>query len=156
MLFENTTSTCPMKQTKPRKRMDARRSTDVDVHVGQRLRMRRTVLGISQEQLAANLGLTFQQVQKYENGSNRVSVSRLFQLGKILDVPISWFFEELSAAAAKSVLGERVLVSDTGDEIESLFGRRETLEFVRVYTAIKNPAIRRKLRSMAEALADSP
>ena len=67
----------------------------VDVHVGNRMRQRRTLLGMSQEKLGEALGLTFQQVQKYERGMNRVSASRLFDLSRVLDVPIAYFFEEM-------------------------------------------------------------
>src|SRR5271167_338794 len=72
----------------------------IDVHVGQRIRQRRTLLGMSQEKLAEAIGLTFQQVQKYERGSNRVSSSRLFDLTRVLDVPISYFFEDMETGVA--------------------------------------------------------
>lgn len=68
----------------------------VDIHVGQRIRQRRVLLGISQEKLAETMGMTFQQVQKYERGKNRVSASRLYQLSHILDVNISYFFDNFS------------------------------------------------------------
>lgn len=68
----------------------------VDIHVGARLRMRRAMVGFSQERLAEAVGLTFQQVQKYERGTNRVSASRLYQFGKVLDVPVGYFFEQYS------------------------------------------------------------
>src|SRR3546814_20113266 len=67
----------------------------VDVHVGSRVRLRRTLLGMSQEKLGEAIGLTFQQVQKYERGTNRIGASRLFDLSKVLDVPVGFFFEEL-------------------------------------------------------------
>src|ERR1700733_2897255 len=70
----------------------------IDVHVGQRVRQRRTLLGMSQEKLAEAIGLTFQQVQKYERGANRVGSSRLFDLARVLDVPVSYFFEEMSVS----------------------------------------------------------
>src|SRR5882672_3836956 len=72
----------------------------IDVHVGQRIRQRRSLLGMSQEKVAQALGLTFQQVQKYERGTNRVGSSRLFDLTRILSVPISYFFEEMEASVA--------------------------------------------------------
>ncbi|MFP6756792.1 MAG: helix-turn-helix transcriptional regulator, partial [Alphaproteobacteria bacterium] len=72
----------------------------VDIHVGSRIRLRRTLLGMSQEKLGKAIGLTFQQVQKYERGTNRVGSSRLFQLAKILDVPVSFFFDDMSAEIA--------------------------------------------------------
>ena len=72
----------------------------IDVHVGQRVRQRRTLLGMSQEKLAEAIGLTFQQVQKYERGANRVGSSRLFDLARVLDVPIAYFFEDMEANVA--------------------------------------------------------
>ena len=72
----------------------------IDVHVGSRVRLRRTLLGMSQERLAEAIGLTFQQVQKYEKGANRVSSSRLYDLPGILDVPLAYFFDEMSAGVS--------------------------------------------------------
>src|SRR3954463_14417958 len=77
----------------------------IDVHVGARIRMRRTITGLSQSTLAERMGLTFQQVQKYERGSNRVSSSRLFDLGRILGVPIAYFFDEIGSEVAKQSPG---------------------------------------------------
>lgn len=124
-----------------------RKPNDVDAHVGARLRQRRMLLGISQEQLAEMLGLTFQQVQKYERGTNRVSASRLFQLARSLDTPITWFFEDIESdkAAAKAASE-----TDEGDPMS----RRETLELVRVYSRIDDRKVRKKLYEMAKALAE--
>ncbi len=72
----------------------------IDTHVGGRVRMRRKLLGVSQEKLADSLGLTFQQIQKYERGSNRISASKLYEIGKALDAPVSFFFEGLDQAEA--------------------------------------------------------
>ena len=74
----------------------------VDVHVGKRVRLRRTLLGMSQEQLGASLNITFQQVQKYERGANRISASRLWDISQILDVQISYFFDDMSQDKMKS------------------------------------------------------
>jgi transcriptional regulator with XRE-family HTH domain len=107
------------------------------------------LLGISQEQLAEMLGLTFQQVQKYERGTNRVSASRLFQLARALDTPITWFFEEMEsdrAAAAEKAEG-------AGEDTDPM-SRRETLELVRVYSRIDDRKVRKKLYEMAKALAE--
>src|ERR1051325_5850247 len=73
----------------------------IDVHVGSRVRLRRTLLGMSQEKLGEAIGLTFQQVQKYERGANRIGASRLFDLSRVLDVPVSYFFEEMSSDVAQ-------------------------------------------------------
>src|SRR4051794_33147217 len=75
----------------------------MDVHVGSRVRLRRTLSGLSQEKLGDALGLTFQQVQKYERGANRISASRLFTLSQVLDVPVSFFFEDMSVASPPGV-----------------------------------------------------
>jgi transcriptional regulator with XRE-family HTH domain len=125
-----------------------RKPNDVDAHVGARLRQRRMLLGISQEQLAEMLGLTFQQVQKYERGTNRVSASRLFQLARALDTPITWFFEDIESDRAA-----REKSAPSGEEGDPM-SRRETLELVRVYSRIDDRKVRKKLYEMAKALAE--
>ncbi len=99
----------------------------VDVHVGHRLRMRRTLLGMSQEQVAEALGLTFQQLQKNERGANRIGSSRLFELSNILDVPVSYFFEEMPAKMNN--LSRGAVPRDEFDPMTT----GETLELVRAY-----------------------
>src|SRR5215831_229867 len=83
-----------------RRRQKSDKPNPTDVHVGSRVRLRRTLLGMSQEKLGEAIGLTFQQVQKYERGANRVGASRLFDLSRVLDVPVSYFFEEMEASVA--------------------------------------------------------
>jgi len=125
----------------------------VDVHVGGRLRLRRTLIGMSQEQLAAALNITFQQVQKYERGTNRISASRLYQASRTLGVPVAWFFEEMTeqtaaaSATAAVVAGERA----ASDPDRRLL-RRETLELVRAYYGITDARLRRRLYEMAKAM----
>src|SRR5678815_4355896 len=88
----------------------------IDVHVGNRLRQRRTLLGMSQEKLGEAIGLTFQQVQKYERGMNRIGSSRLFDLARVLDVPVSYFFEDMSAettARAKAGVNDPGMAEDS-------------------------------------------
>ncbi len=132
-----------------------RKPNIIDTHVGARMRLRRTLLGISQEQLAAALGLTFQQVQKYERGTNRISASRLFQLSRVLDVPITWFFDEMDAdvAAQGSRIPKGFAEPAQGFEADPM-SRRETLELVRVYYRISDRKVRKKLYEMTKALAD--
>jgi transcriptional regulator with XRE-family HTH domain len=125
-----------------------RKPNDVAAHVGSRLRQRRMLLGISQEQLAEILGLTFQQVQKYERGTNRVSASRLFQLARALDTPITWFFDEMEGDRGAERKAEAP--GEDGDPMS----RRETLELVRVYSRIDDRKVRKKLYEMAKALAE--
>ena len=117
----------------------------VDVHVGMRLRQRRTLLGMSQERLAQAFGVSFQQVQKYERGANRISASRLHLLTRILDVPVSYFFEGLPAAVPEQPATPPV---EDGDQMTS----RETLELVRAYYRIGDGAVRKRLVDLARAL----
>ena len=133
------------------------RPSPIDVHVGMRIRLRRTLLGMSQERLGDALGLTFQQVQKYERGVNRVGASRLFDLSRVLDVPISFFFDDMpeslsGAAATRRSSGFSDAQDPFGDDTMS---RRETLELVRAYYRIIDPALRKRvfelIRSMGPA-----
>lgn len=126
----------------------------IDVHVGHRIRQRRTLLGLSQEKLGDAIGLTFQQVQKYERGANRVSSSRLFDLSRILDVPISFFFEDMTGDTQRKSPAKLMNVS----ELESVeyepdpMARRETLEFVRAYYRISSKLARRRLADLVKTL----
>ncbi|MDY0872822.1 helix-turn-helix domain-containing protein [Dongia rigui] len=126
----------------------------IDIHVGQRIRQRRTLLGLSQTDLGEAIGLTFQQVQKYERGANRVSSSRLFDLARVLDVPLSWFFEEIPGDV-KSKSPAQVMQAPELKQIEpepdEMF-RRETLELVRAYYKI-DAATRKQLRELVKAVA---
>ena len=81
----------------------------VDIHVGGRVRLRRTLMGLSQEKLGGAVGLTFQQIQKYERGANRIGASRMFDLSKVLDVPVSFFFDDISEEVKKRGTGARLL-----------------------------------------------
>ena len=123
----------------------------VDVHVGSRMRQRRTLLGMSQTALGKTVGLTFQQVQKYERGSNRISSSRLFEFAKALDVQVSFFFEEMDAETA---FGKRKSGRPrTRRGSPDLIAKRETLELVRAYYKIGNEGVRKQIRYMVQALA---
>jgi transcriptional regulator with XRE-family HTH domain len=124
----------------------------IDVHVGARLRLRRTLLGLSQEKLGEAVGITFQQLQKYERGSNRISASRLFNLSQVLGVPVSFFFDDLPPADLIRLdeAVEDAPVSET-DEFDSM-ARRETLELVRAYYRIDDAAVRRRTFELVKAL----
>lgn len=89
----------------------------VDIHVGQRLRLRRMMLGLSQSRLGESVGLTFQQIQKYERGANRMGASRLYELAGVLDVPVSYFFAEMGPASGKGATGKTI--DRTSDRTES-------------------------------------
>ncbi len=124
----------------------------VDVHVGGRVRMRRILISLSQEKLGDQLGLTFQQVQKYEKGSNRISASRLWQMAQILGVPVSFFFDDLpkETAGEQPGFGESAGEGALMDFLNSTEGFQLNLAFSR----IKDTAVRRKLVELAKALAE--
>lgn len=124
----------------------------IDIHVGARLRLRRTLLGLSQEKLGEAVGITFQQLQKYERGANRISASRLFNLGQVLGVPVGFFFDDLPAPDALANAAENDLPpSQTAEEVDSM-ARRETLELVRAYYRISEPMVRRRAFELIKAL----
>ena len=127
------------------------RPNPVDIHVGSRVRLRRTLLGMSQEKLADALGLTFQQVQKYERGANRIGASRLHQLSRILEVPVSFFFEEMGASPPPAAQpGE----DGSGFEHDPMT-KRETLELVRAYYRIPDEKVRKRIFEMVKAVASA-
>lgn len=118
----------------------------VDIHVGQRVRARRKMLGLSQTQLGKELGVTFQQVQKYERGTNRIGSSRLFRMSTTLDVPVAYFFE----GAETKLPG----YNDTMGALDGdAFDRQETKELVEAYYRIADPRIRKKVLGLARLLA---
>ncbi|MBT5111063.1 MAG: helix-turn-helix transcriptional regulator [Rhodospirillaceae bacterium] len=129
----------------------------VDVHVGGRVRLRRTFLSMSQEKLGDAIGLTFQQVQKYERGANRIGSSRLFDLSRVLDVPVSFFFDDMppeieGRAPRKSTgLAEAPIESFEADPLT----KRETLDLVRAYYRVGDPAVRRRLFDLAKSLGNA-
>lgn len=121
----------------------------VDVHVGTRIRQRRTLLGMSQEKLGKAVNLTFQQIQKYERGANRVGASRLFQLSRILDVPVSYFFDEMTGAVENIERNDQ----ETEDYKSDPLSRRETLELVRAYYRIDNVRVRKRIFELVKSVA---
>ena len=125
----------------------------VDVHVGARVRMRRTLLGMTQTSLGEAIGLTFQQVQKYEKGTNRISSSRLYDLARTLDVPIEYFFDDMPTVVAASSLAQGGGKAKKPPRYEpDPMATRETLELVRAYYKIEDAEIRNRLYAMAKAL----
>jgi transcriptional regulator with XRE-family HTH domain len=118
------------------------------VHVGSRLRLRRTMLRMSQEKLAAALGLTFQQVQKYERAANRVSASRLYRLCRILKVPVSFFFEGIEAQGRR---GTSLQPAPEQDPLR----QPDTIELVEAYYRISSPRVQGRFLEFLRAAADN-
>lgn len=130
-------------------------SNPVDQHVGSRLRQRRTLLGLSQEKLGEAVGLTFQQIQKYEKGANRIGASRLYQFSEVLDVDVSYFFEEMPAEIRTRRGAYAAGLKDQEQETlqPNPMARRETLELVRYYYRIVDPEVRKNVFELAKTLA---
>jgi len=133
----------------------------VDIHVGVRLRQRRNLVGLSQTKLSESVGLTFQQIQKYERGTNRISSSRLYEFAKVLDVPVSYFFDEMPSNAlpgrpvtARGRKGFGEAASPFKQEKDPLI-RRETLELVRAYNKIDEERVRDSIFAAVKALGES-
>jgi transcriptional regulator with XRE-family HTH domain len=136
-----------------RQRRRSEKPNPIDVHVGSRVRLRRTLLGMSQERLGEAIGLTFQQVQKYERGANRIGASRLYDLSRVLDVPVSFFFDDLNAAVAVGTAAAAASSAAPADGDPMM--RRETLELVRAYYRIPDSQIRRRLFDLTKAIANA-
>ena len=125
----------------------------IDVHVGTRLRVRRKLLGMNQTKLGDAIGLTYQQVQKYENGANRISASRLFDLSRLFDVPIEYFFDDMPTAVAASSPAQGGGKAKKPPSYEpDPMATRETLELVRAYYKIRDPQIRKRLYELTKAI----
>lgn len=133
----------------------------IDVHVGNRIRLRRTLLGLSQEKLASLLGLTFQQVQKYERGVNRVGASRLWDIGKVLEVPVSFFYEDMDNDVANQSPrmfsipdGNPIELAENNESIDlDPMHRQETIELVKAYYKIGNRKAAKHMFDLIVALS---
>lgn len=131
------------------------RANSVDEHVGAQLRQRRSLMGMSQEKLAEQVGITFQQIQKYENGANRISASRLYQFSKILDTSINFFFEGYGANVNSLAFGMSDNDQASFEGQEDIMSRKETLELIRVYYSIESPKLRKDLFKLVKSMAES-
>ena len=127
----------------------------VDQHVGSRVRLRRMLLGMSQERLGESMGLTFQQVQKYEKGVNRIGASRLFQISKILDVPVQFFFEEAPNIGGDGTAARGMAEPDSEAFILEFLNSREGLELNRAFVKIGDPKVRKSVVDLVRALSAS-
>ena len=124
----------------------------IDVHVGGRVRSRRKLAGISQVNLGKQLGLTFQQIQKYEKGANRIGASRLFQIAQIFDVPVQFFFDDMSKV--KKPPAGRFAEVDTAPSVMDFVRSSEGLQLNRAYSNISDGKVRKKVLDLVKALGD--
>lgn len=133
--------------------MASKKSNPVDAHVGSRVRLRRMLVGLSQEKLGARMGLTFQQIQKYEKGVNRIGASRLFQLAQILEVPVQFFFEGASLSDAPARQG----FAESGSEsfLYEFLNTRDGLELNRAFVKISDAQVRRSVVELVRSLGRS-
>jgi transcriptional regulator with XRE-family HTH domain len=132
-----------------------RKPNPMDIHVGSRVRLRRMVIGMSQEKLGEKMGLTFQQIQKYEKGTNRIGASRLFQLSQIMDVPVQFFFEDAPAAYANRTHGMPGFAeSKTEAFLLDFLNSRDGLELNRAFVKITDPKVRKRVVELVRALSE--
>ena len=133
----------------------SRRPNPVDIHVGSRVRFRRMLMGMSQEKLGERLGLTFQQVQKYEKGVNRIGASRLFDLSHVLQVPIQFFYEEAPGTLEQmaSTRGEGFADRSAESYIVEFLNTRDGLELNRAFVRIRDIKVRRAIVDLVRSLA---
>ncbi len=132
----------------------------IDIHVGSRVRMRRTMLGLSQEKLADELGVTFQQVQKYEKGLNRIGASRLWDFSQVLGVPVDFFYQNLdetsqNSSPRKITGGLGFLEEETSQTDSELLMRKDVLELMRYYSKIKDPKVAKTVLDLVKTLTAS-
>ncbi len=144
----------PSRVRRRTKKQTSRGPNPIDIHVGARVRLRRNLLGLTLRTLAKAVGVTYQQLQKYERAVNRVGASRLFNLGRALDVPVSFFFEDLSPAAAGGGKRRTRGLSEAPAEVlepDSL-SKRETVELIRAYYLVTDPGLRKRVLDLMQAL----
>ena len=131
---------------------EKKKPNPIDVHVGSRVRLRRTMLGVSQEKLGEQLGITFQQIQKYEKGANRIGASRLQEIARVLNTPVAFFFEDApgSPVSSQQGFGE----SESSDYVVDFLSSSEGLQLNRAFVQIRDAKVRKKIVEMVRALAD--
>jgi transcriptional regulator with XRE-family HTH domain len=132
----------------------SRRPNPIDVHVGSRVRFRRMLLGMSQEKLGEKLGLTFQQVQKYEKGINRIGASRLFDLSQVLGVPVQFFYEEAPASEPQQLVPHGFAEKPAENSIVEFLRSRDGLELNKAFVRISDAKARRAIVDLVRSLAN--
>ena len=131
--------------------MPKRSMNPIDAHVGARVRLRRMLIGMSQEKLGEMLGVTFQQIQKYEKGANRIGASRLYEVSRILEVPVQFFFEEAPQGEGRAAPG--MAEADSEAFILEFLNSREGLELNRSFVKISDPKVRKSVVDLVRALS---
>ena len=126
----------------------------IDVHVGSRVRLRRNMLGMSQEKLGEALGITFQQIQKYEKGANRVGASRLQAIATVLNVPVSFFFEDAPGENGQVIRG--LSEESSTAYVVDFLNSSEGLQLNRAFVKIADPKVRRKIVDLVKSLGETP
>ena len=133
--------------------MAGKKPDPIDAHVGSRVRLRRMLVGMSQERLGESMGLTFQQVQKYEKGANRIGASRLHQISKLLDVPVGYFFDEAPAVEERSTT-PGLSEPESEEFVLEFLNTREGLELNRAFTKISSAKVRKCVVDLVRSLSD--
>jgi transcriptional regulator with XRE-family HTH domain len=133
--------------------MTVKSPNPVDRHVGSRVRMRRMLAGMSQERLGSALGITFQQIQKYEKGTNRIGASRLQQIARVLAVPVSYFFEDAPGGA--DAAGADGFAETGSNYVSDLLATSDGLQLTKAFLRVRDPRVRRRLVELVTALADA-
>ncbi len=131
----------------------AKQPNPIDVHVGSRVRLRRTMLGLSQEKLGDHLGVTFQQVQKYEKGANRIGASRMQQISQVLNAPVSFFFEDAPGSNPNAADGFEE--TNSPNYVVDFLSSTDGLNLNRAFVKIKNAKVRRRIVDLVRAMADA-
>ena len=131
----------------------------IDLHVGKRMHLRRTMMGMSQERLASELGITFQQVQKYEKGLNRIGASRLWDVAQVLGVDVGFFYEDLdenSRDKSPRKISSHIQLSDGSEEIFDMDAwlRKDVIALIKAYTKIKDPNVAKNVLNLVESMAE--
>ncbi len=132
----------------------------IDLHVGKRMHLRRTMMGMSQERLAAELGVTFQQVQKYEKGLNRIGASRLWDIAQVLGVGVEFFYEdldEISRDKSPRKIAPHIQLSDGSEETFDMdtWLRKDVIALIKAYTKIKDPNVAQNVLNLVESMAEN-
>lgn len=133
---------------------EKKKPNPIDIHVGSRVRLRRTMLGMSQEKLGEHLGITFQQIQKYEKGANRIGASRLQQISTVLNTPVAFFFEDAPGMKPPTQAG--FAEAESTNYVVDFLSSSEGLQLNRAFVKIRDAKVRRKIVEMVKALSGEP